>query len=59
MTSIVRQIFVDGQSARFNTHVIGAFAAGKITGLTYGAGVNSITPPSTFTTALGPIDSLY
>lgn len=51
----------DSSSHRINTHVIGDFGAGKITGLVYGteAGYATITPPTTFTTGLGPIASLY
>lgn len=43
---------------RFNTHVVGTCGAGKITGTTYGT-FAAMTPPTTFTTALGPIASLY
>jgi len=45
-------------SSRFNTHTFGDFRAGKITGTVYGTLV-SFTPPTSFTTALGPIASLY
>jgi len=48
----------DSASARFNTHVFGSFAAGKITGTTYGT-MGNVTLPTTFTTGLGPIASLY
>lgn len=48
----------DSTSARFNTHVVGAFAAGEITGQTYGA-MPTVTLPTTFTTGKGPIASLY
>lgn len=45
-------------SARFRTHILGNFGAAKKTGETYGT-VTAITPPTTFTTALGPIASTY
>jgi hypothetical protein len=48
----------DNTGARFNTHVIGAFGAGKLTGQTYGV-LPKATMPTTFTTALGPIATLY
>lgn len=51
----------DDANHDLNTHILGAFGAGKITGLVYAteAGYASITPPTTFTTGLGPIASLY
>jgi hypothetical protein len=54
-------VIADNTSHRINTHIIGNFGAGKITGLVYGteAGYATITPPTTFTTGLGPIASLY
>lgn len=48
----------DSTSARFNSHIFGTFGAGKLTGQTYGT-LPTVTVPSTFTTALGPIASLY
>ena len=51
--------FIDNTTARFNTHTVGNFGAGKQTGQTYATGFTTITPPTTFTTALGPIASLY
>lgn len=44
--------------ARFNTHTFGDFGASKKTGETFGT-FTTITPPTTFTTALGPMASLY
>jgi microcystin-dependent protein len=54
-------IICDDANHDLNTHVVGNFGAGKITGLVYAteAGYASITPPTTFTTGLGPIASLY
>lgn len=49
----------DSTSARFNTHVFGIFGAGKLTGQTYGTMPSGSTMPTTFTTGLGPIASLY
>lgn len=52
-----------GTTSRFNTFAVGNFGAGKITGLVYATNFATtaltITPPTTFTTALGPIASLY
>lgn len=54
-------VICDSSSNRINTHVLGDFGAGKITGLVYAteAGYATITVPTTFTTGLGPIASLY
>lgn len=54
-----------GTTSRFNTFAVGNFGAGKITSLVYATNFAAagtaltITPPTTFTTALGPIASLY
>ena len=54
---------LDGTTAHINTHVQGSFGAGKLTGHTYSTAMNTtaltVAPPTTFTTALGPIASLY
>lgn len=54
-------IICDTNTNIINTHTFGDFRAGKITGLVYAteAGYATITPPTTFTTALGPVASLY
>lgn len=54
-------VICDDNTHRINTHVLGDFGAGKITGLVYAteAGYATITVPTTFTTGLGPIASLY
>lgn len=61
-TYFVGAIF-DGTTSRYNTHAVGNFGAGKLTGHVYATAFNttalSVTVPSTFTTALGPIASLY
>lgn len=53
----------DGTTSRYNAHTIGNFAAGKLTGHVYATAFNTtgltIVPPTTFTTALGPVASLY
>lgn len=51
--------FVDNTTARINTLTFGNCGASKQTGQTYATGFTTITPPTTFTTALGPIASLY
>ncbi len=48
----------DDTDARFNSHIFGDFGAGKLTSQTYGAMPHG-TMPTDFTTALGPIASLY
>jgi len=49
---------VDGTTYRFNSHIVGNFSATKKTGETFGT-LTTITPVTTFTTAQGPIASLY
>jgi len=49
---------VDNTTARVNAHTFGNFGASKKTGEVYGTWT-TLTPPTTFTTALGPIASLY
>lgn len=50
-------------TSRYNTFAVGNFPAGKITGLVFATNFAStaltVTPPTTFTTALGPIAGLY
>ena len=48
----------NGITARLNTHITGNFGASKKTGETFGT-ATTITPPTTFTTAVGPIATLY
>lgn len=45
--------------SRFNTHVFGDFPAGRLTATVYGTFPTGFTAPTTFTTGLGPIASLY
>ena len=52
-------VFVDNTTARLNAHTFGDFRAAKQTGQVYATGFTTITPPTTFTTALGTIASLY
>lgn len=49
---------IDNTTARVNTHTLGNFGASKKTGETYGT-FTAITAPTTFTTAVGPVASLY
>jgi hypothetical protein len=49
---------VNGTTYRFNSHILGVFGASKKTGETFGT-PTTITAPTTFTTAQGPIASLY
>lgn len=62
-TCYVGLIF-DGTTSRFNTHTVGNFGAGKLTGHVYATAMETtatsgLAMPTTFTTALGPIASLY
>lgn len=43
---------------RYRSHILGNFGASKKTGETYGV-FTVVTPPTTFTTGLGPIADLY
>lgn len=52
------QVQYSSATARFNTHTLGTHGVTKQTGQTYGT-LTSFTPPTTFTTALGNIASLY
>lgn len=54
-------VICDDNTNKLNTHILGNFGAGKITGLVYAtqSGYASITVPTTFTTGLGPIATLY
>lgn len=45
-------------TARFNAHTVGNFTAQKKTSETYGT-FTTITPATTFTTAVGPVATLY
>lgn len=51
--------FYDNTSQRPTAWTAGSFGAAKQTGQTYATGFTTITPPTTFTTALGPVASLY
>lgn len=48
-----------GGTSKINTHTVGNFGAAKQTGQVYATGFTTITPPTTFTTGLGPVASLY
>lgn len=48
-----------GGTSKINTHIIGSFGGSKQTGQVYATGFTTITPPTTFTTALAPMASLY
>jgi hypothetical protein len=52
-------LIFDNGTARYNAHTFGDFGAAKQTGQVYATGFTTITPPTTFTTALAPIASLY
>lgn len=51
--------FIDNTTARVNTHTFGDFRAAKVTAQVYATGFTNFTPATTFTTALGPIASLF
>jgi hypothetical protein len=46
-------------SASFETHTLGNFTTGTLTSQTYGTLPASITPPTSFTTNVGPVISTY
>lgn len=52
-------VFIDNTTGRLNAHTFGNFGASKQTGQVYATGFTTITVPTTFTTALGTIASLY
>jgi hypothetical protein len=54
-------VFFDNNTTRPWAHTVGNFGAGKLTGQTYATGFvsNALLAPSTFTTALGPVATLY
>lgn len=52
-------LFVDNNTARINTHTFGNFGTAVQAAQVYATGFTTITPPSTFTTAVGTIASLY
>lgn len=51
--------FFDNATARYNAPPLGVFGAAKQTGQVYATGFTAITPPTTFTTNLAQIASLY
>ena len=52
-------VFYDNATVRGTTFTSGSCGASKQTGQTYATGFTTITPPTTFTTALGPVANLY
>lgn len=51
--------FYDNTTVRGTAFTSGSCGAAKQTGQTYATGFTTITPPTTFTTALGPVANLY
>jgi hypothetical protein len=51
--------FYDNGTARYNSPPLGSFGAAKQTGQVYATGFTAVAPPTTFTTNLAPIASLY
>lgn len=51
--------FYDNTTVRGTTFTTGSCGAAKQTGQTYATGFTTITPPTTFTTLLGPVANLY
>lgn len=51
--------FYDNATARYNSPPLGSFGASQQTGQVYATGFTAITAPSTFTTNVAPIASLY
>jgi len=56
-------VIIDNTTGRLNTHTFGNFGQAAITGAAYATAMATtsltITPPTTFTTAVGPIAALY
>lgn len=57
-------IIFNGTTSRFNSHTVGNFGGGKLTGHVYATAmettaITGLVMPTTFTTALAPIASLY
>lgn len=52
-------VFFDNNTVRPNAITQGSCGASKQTGQVYATGFTAITPPTTFTTALGPVANLY
>lgn len=52
-------MFIDNTTGRLNTHTFGDFATGTQTSQTFSTGFTNITVPTTFTTAIGTLASLY
>lgn len=56
-------LMVNGTTSRYNSFAVGNFGAGKVTGAVYATAFATtsltITPLTTFTTALGPIGGAY
>lgn len=50
---------IDNATGRLKAHTVGNFGASKQTGQVFATGFTTITPPTTFTTALGPVATLY
>lgn len=53
------EVFYDNATARPNSLTTADCGAAKQTGQTYATGFTTITAPTTFTTALGPVAGLY
>jgi hypothetical protein len=53
------ETFYDNTTVRPQALTVGSCGAAKQTGQTYATGFTTITPPTTFTTALGPVANLY
>lgn len=52
-------VFYDNTTVRPWTHTVGSFGASRRTGQDYATGFTTGAVPTTFTTALGPVASLY
>jgi hypothetical protein len=56
-------VIADATGVNINTHTIGNFGAGTVTGLVYATAMDTlalnVAPPTTFTTAQGPVAALY
>ena len=53
------ETFYDNTTVRPQALTVGSCGAAKQTGQTYATGFTTITPPTTFTTGVGPVANLY
>ena len=53
------EVFYDNNTTRANAFTVGNCGVSKATGQTFATGFTTVTPPTTFTSAIGPVAALY